>query len=124
MTRFLIVEDDPVASKIVEKIVGKDSVTVKSGLAALAIIEDSLKIDSPFETIILDLGLPEMDGLEFLKALRKLETELFVPPSYVLVITGEDDIGVYADAHLLGCNTFLSKPINQEELKKVLSLAE
>ncbi len=122
MTRFLIVEDDPVASRIVENIVGKDAVTVKSGLAALAIIEDSLKIDEPFESIILDLGLPEMDGLEFLKALRALENGLSVPPSYVVVITGEDDIGVYADAHLLGCNTFLSKPLNPEELRNCLNL--
>lgn len=122
MTRFLIVEDDPIASKIVENIVGDDSITVKSGLAALAIIEDSLKIDDPFECIVLDLGLPEMDGLEFLKALRTLEEGLSVPPAYVVVITGEDDIGVYADAHLLGCNTFLSKPIDTEKLKNVLNL--
>lgn len=58
MTRYLIVEDDPIASAIVESIVGDDCVSVRSGLSALAIIEDSLKIDDPFECIILDLGLP------------------------------------------------------------------
>lgn len=63
-----------------------------------------------------------MDGLEFLKALRTIEDSLSVPPAFVVVITGEDDIGVYADAHLLGCNTFLSKPVNPEELSKCLNL--
>jgi CheY-like chemotaxis protein len=122
MTRYLIVEDDPITSAIVEAIVGDDCVSVRSGLSGLAIIEDSLKIKDPFEYIILDLGLPEMDGLEFLKALRTIESKLSVPPAYVVVITGEDDLGVYADAHLLGCNKFLSKPVNPEELRKCLNL--
>ncbi len=68
--KILIVEDDPAQRRILEELVkryGFEAVTADSATAGLDILEASRS--KPVDLIILDLVMPEIDGLEFLERL-------------------------------------------------------
>jgi CheY-like chemotaxis protein len=83
--RILVVEDDEIGRKAVEKLVAAEGVQitgVKSGEEALNAISSR-----DFDCVILDLGLPDMSGFELLNTLNE-NPELSLPP--VIVYTGKE----------------------------------
>ncbi len=69
--------------------------------------------------IILDLGLPDADGLDVLPKIYK-ELEHFKTP-HVIVLTVRSDQGTQSKAKALGANAFMAKPFMMDELFDVLS---
>jgi len=107
--RILLVEDDrSIASALVQALHKSHYMTLtRTGREAL------VKAASPgYDIIILDLGLPDMDGLEVCRQLR--EQGVNTP---VLVLTANDK--VLSKIHLLdaGANDYLIKPFSLGELK-------
>ncbi|HDR15503.1 MAG TPA: response regulator [Desulfobacteraceae bacterium] len=88
------------------KIRGMEVKTSSSALAAL----DVLKKES-FDVIILDLMMPEMDGLEALKRIKKNRPEL-----QVILLTGHGTIEKGVEAMRLGAMDFVEKPADLETL--------
>ena len=109
---ILVVEDDPVSRRILEKSLTKSGmkvVTAENGREALDLLKKTF-----FSIIITDWMMPELDGLELCRRIRRMEW-----PSYVFIILltarGEvDDIITGLDA---GADDYLTKPFNQAELK-------
>lgn len=77
--------------------------TAADGLSALEAI--------PYEAVILDLGLPDMDGLAFLRQARKRGAIL-----PVLILTARDGIGDRVTGLDSGADDYLLKPFAMEEL--------
>jgi len=106
--RILIVEDEPKMASYVRKGLTEASFTVtiaadgKEGLF-LALHED-------FDLIVLDVMLPELDGLEVLKRLRK---EKHTP---VLLLTARDTVEDKVAGLELGADDYLAKPFAYAEL--------
>ena len=108
----LVVEDDPVSSRILEKSLtksGRKVVTAGNGREALDLLEKTF-----FPIVITDWMMPELDGLELCRRIRKREW-----PSYVFIILltargAVDDIITGLDA---GADDYLTKPFNKAELK-------
>ncbi len=69
-----------------------------------------------FELAILDLRMPEMDGL---KLLEKMRDRGFIPP--VIIITAYGDVPHAVKAMKLGAIDFLQKPLTPAELREVVS---
>lgn len=68
--------------------------------------------------IVIDLNMPIVDGLETIRKVRKLE-----PPGEhvpIVAITAFDVYGMKEAALETGCNTYLSKPLDMEELDRAL----
>lgn len=85
MKELLLVEDDANQRRAITKLIGDDTVTiteVQSGKEAIVALQEK-----DFDCIILDLGLPDMSGFEFLK---KMKQELKTPAPPVVVYTGRD----------------------------------
>ena len=109
---ILVVEDDPVSRRILEKSLTKSGmkvVTAENGRKALDLLEKTF-----FPIVITDWMMPEMDGLELCRRIRKMEW-----PSYVFIILltargAVDDIIAGLDA---GADDYLTKPFNKAELK-------
>lgn len=80
--------------------------TAGSATEALRKVEDE-----PFDAIVLDLRMPEMDGIEFLKAVRKKHPEL-----QVIMLTGQGKIKDSVEAMKLGALDFLEKPADLDLL--------
>jgi len=106
--RILIVEDEPKIASYLRKGLTEASFTVaiaadgKDGLF-LALHED-------FDLIVLDVMLPELDGLEVLKRLRK---EKHTP---VLLLTARDTVDDKVAGLELGADDYLAKPFAYAEL--------
>lgn len=83
-----------------------DVETTASARDALKKVEEET-----FDAIVLDLRMPEMDGIEFLKAVRKRHPEL-----QVIMLTGYGKVKDSVEAMKLGAMDFLEKPADLDLL--------
>jgi DNA-binding NtrC family response regulator len=112
-SRVLIVEDEPAQRRILEEMVkrfGFDVSTADSGMRALEQLRGPQ--GGTFELVILDLVMPEMDGLEFLEKLQAIRGD--VP---VIVQTSQGSIETVIKAMRAGADDFVVKPVSPERLK-------
>jgi two-component system KDP operon response regulator KdpE len=108
MIRVLVVDDDPRLQRtlaIALRAHGNEVVTASDGRTAIQTIHE----DSP-HIVILDLGLPDMDGTDVLKHLRATST---VP---VIVLSARHDSDDKIEALDLGADDYVTKPFGVEEL--------
>src|ERR1700691_1726160 len=107
--RILIVEDDAVLADAIGGELRKSRYAVDclaSGAAA-----DSALLAQDYEAVILDLGLPDMDGFEVLRRLRNRKKR--VP---VLILTARDAVDDRVRGLDFGADDYLIKPIELREL--------
>lgn len=113
MEKVLIIEDDISLRAILEKFLIKNGFEVIStdrGKAGLEIIS-SQHIDF----VLLDLRLPDSNGIEILQSIKKLHTHISV-----IMMTFYDDVRSAVAAIKSGARDYLTKPINPEELLSLL----
>jgi two-component system, OmpR family, KDP operon response regulator KdpE len=106
--KILVVDDEPPICKLLRTGLGTQGYEVlqaQNGKAALELLA------SKPDLVILDLGLPDVDGLELLKKIRGLQNSL---PIVVLSSRG-DEVGKVA-ALDLGADDYVTKPFGMEEL--------
>src|ERR1700704_4814260 len=109
--RVLIVDDDPVQRRLLENMVGKagyETATVDGGEAALAAMQAT---ERPFDCVVLDLVMPDLDGLGVLGRMR--EAGLDIP---VIVQTAHGGIDNVVTAMRAGAVDFVVKPVGMERL--------
>jgi two-component system chemotaxis response regulator CheY len=70
-----------------------------------------------FDLIITDLNMPEMDGLEMIRELRKRPGYAGIP---ILFLTTESDAGMKQQAKAAGATGWLTKPFASEQLQKIV----
>ncbi len=68
--------------------------------------------------VVVDLNMPVVDGLQTIKEIRRLEAPGEHVP--IVAITAFDVYGMKEAALETGCNTYLSKPLDMEELDRAL----
>jgi DNA-binding NtrC family response regulator len=110
--RVLIVDDDPVARRLVENMVsraGYEPVTAEGGDLALALLTGG---KTRIDCVILDLVMPDLDGLGVLAKMR--EAGLDVP---VIVQTAHGGIDNVVSAMRAGAVDFVVKPVGAERLQ-------
>jgi two-component system KDP operon response regulator KdpE len=108
MTRILIVDDEPQilrALRINLKARQYDVITASDGATAL----DSARAGRP-DLVILDLGLPDLDGVEVIRGLRELTD---VP---IIVVSGRAGSHDKIDALDASADDYVTKPFHIEEL--------
>ncbi|MDZ4729194.1 MAG: response regulator [Xanthomonadales bacterium] len=114
---ILLVEDDPSLSRALQQALQKQSYSVNAvdrGKAAL----HAVYTDTP-DIVILDLGLPDMDGLAVLKAIR--EKHLDLP---VLLLTARASLDDKISGLDGGADDYLAKPFEMTELFARLRVLE
>jgi len=107
---LLVVEDDPRLSRLLKRLLEDDRHVVEvatDGQTGLEIAEDAPGI----ECVILDIGLPDMTGLEVAKRLRAAGSEL-----PILMLTARDTVGDRVTGLDAGADDYLVKPFAFEEL--------
>jgi len=107
--RVLLVEDDTTQARAIELMLRSEAMVVDTtGLG-----EDGLEIGRLYEydIIILDLGLPDMDGLDVLRQLRAGRNQ-----TPVLILSGLDDTDRKIKSLGLGADDYLTKPFEKGEL--------
>jgi two-component system copper resistance phosphate regulon response regulator CusR len=107
MTRILIAEDEPRIAAFLEKGLrshGYTTVTVGDGHMAA-----SLARDDDFDLVVLDLGLPGLDGLEALREIRRRGERI---PVVILTARGDAVVAGFES----GADDYVTKPFRFEEL--------
>ena len=116
MRRVLIVEDDPAMSEYIAEILGRAGFQVsaaRNGAAGLKAIQSS-----PPDVAILDIFMPEKDGLEVLVELRQTCSRL-----QVVITSGKQHLlsgSSLSLAQQLGANATLPKPFTPKELLETI----
>lgn len=113
--RVLIVEDNPLNQKVARiflEDMGYSTEIAANGQEALY-----LAATQHYDLILMDVGLPDIDGLEITQKIRANETSERIP---IIACTANGN--TYKDKCLAaGMDDFVLKPIMQDELKRVLS---
>lgn len=118
--KVLIAEDDPVSRKILEKKLsdwGYEVVSTTSGKEAWKALH---RPDSP-RLAVLDWMMPEMEGVEICKRIRKSPGEFYV---YILLVTAKTQKRDLIEAMEAGADDYLTKPFDFYELRLRLRAGE
>ena len=110
--KIIIAEDSSVIQNIIKKVLAQlkfEITSVKNGKQVL----DLLQKDT-FDVVLMDIFMPQMDGMECSRAIRKLENDNKSIP--ILAITGNANNYTQKDFEEAGINEFLPKPLNYDNL--------
>lgn len=107
--KILIVEDERKVGRFVERALTEQAYTTAVA-SSCAAARDALA-ESPFDAVILDLGLPDGDGLELL---REWRASGFNEP--VLILSARDAVQDRIRGLNLGADDYLPKPFSVDEL--------
>ncbi|MDO5296815.1 MAG: response regulator [bacterium] len=108
--RVLVVDDDPIACEhalVVMEEAGIRADTCLNGCEAIDMMEVSSAKQEPYNLVLLDWKMPEMDGLEVAKEIRKR----FSPDTTVIILTSYSWDEIMDEALHIGVDSFLSKPL-------------
>ncbi len=111
--KILVVDDDLGILKSFETILKKRGYEVETAATA----KDGIKLikKTAFNAALLDIKLPDKDGTEVLKEIRKIR-----PGMIKIMITGFADIDNAVQSLNLGANAYIMKPVNPDELLRLL----
>ena len=116
--KILIADDEEINVLVFKQILRKTNyqvISARNGLEAVNLVKEN-----KFDLIVLDIWMPEMDGLKASKIIKEflLSNEMIVP---IIVVSADDNIDIKQKIIDLEINYFLDKPYTKE---KVLELIE
>jgi DNA-binding NtrC family response regulator len=113
-SRILVVDDEPVVTKSCRRILAEKGYqvdTVESGQEGL-----QRALDEHFDLVMTDLKMPDLDGMELVRTLRKER-----PETAIVIITGYGSIPSAIEATKLGVFDYIQKPFTPDEISSVVS---
>ena len=118
--RALVIDDSRTVRTIIKKVldeVGLEVVEAANGREGL----DQLRLAGDVDLILVDWNMPEMDGLEFIKAVR---ADRAYDPVRIVMVTTETELEQVVRALAAGANEYVMKPFAKEILVAKLSLLD
>lgn len=111
MKRVLVIEDNEDNMKLITFILGKHgyrTIEARSGAQGIR-----MALDEKPDFILLDIQLPDMDGLDVLRTIRDSEADGQIP---IIAITSYAMSGDRERLLQAGCNGYIEKPIDPETI--------
>jgi DNA-binding NtrC family response regulator len=110
--KVLVIDDEPVVRRSVTRALESEQCTVEqagSGTSGLLALDRQ-----PFDVVLLDLRMPEMDGVETLGRIKERW-----PDTEVVVITGYPTVETAKQAVRLGAYDYVAKPVGCDEVAQI-----
>lgn len=111
--RMLIAEDDPLLADGLVRSLGQMGFAVDH--APDGAVADHMLLSQNYDLVIIDLGLPKMNGFEVLRKLRRHDGPASTAP--VLILTARDELEDRVRGLDLGADDYLTKPFALPELE-------
>jgi CheY-like chemotaxis protein len=117
---IVLVEDDPGHARLIEKNLRRanltnDIVHLTDGQQAVDYLFGNGRPSSLL--VLLDLNLPVLDGYQVLERMRRDERTKRIP---VIILTTTDDTREVARCYELGCNVYITKPVDYEQFSDAI----
>ena len=112
--RILIVDDDKEIRDFMQSLLEKDGFIVKT-LGDPTLVEDEIR-QGDYHVMILDLMMPKMDGIEVLKKIRAIDSDIAV-----VIFTAHPNLDSAVASMKLDAVDYIKKPFNVDEFREVLS---
>ncbi len=116
--QILLVEDNPVNREVATQMLiglGCQVIIATNGRQAVDMVKKQ-----PFDLVLMDCHMPEMDGFSATRAIRQWEQVSAKPPITVIALTANVQKGIREECLAAGMNDYLSKPFNLEQLHGIL----
>jgi len=110
MHRILIIDDEIIIRKLFTRLLTREKYKVLTASNGIKGIEIAKK--EKLDLVILDLKMPEMDGIEVLKRIKEINKNI-----RVIIITAYGTIQSASDALNLGADDFISKPFDIAKIR-------
>ena len=111
---ILIVDDDRAICEYMQTLLEKDGFTVTT-LSEPTSVEDEVRKNS-YHVIILDLMMPKLDGIEVLRRIRGIDTDIAV-----VIFTAHPNLDTAVASMKLDAVDYIKKPFNVDEFREVLA---
>lgn len=114
-TTILVVEDEEINWLYLNEILKKTGTIIhaENGEQALQYIKEYPQID----IILMDIKLPDINGLELTKIIKSLRAEVPVIAQTAFALSGDRELAIEA-----GCSDYISKPVKKEDLLNLISI--
>ncbi len=121
--RVLLAEDNPINALLASSVLEKANCftcVVSDGRQAVDAIRATARVPSErFDIVLMDVHMPEMDGLEAARQIRELGRTFYVPPMVALTANAfPEDRACCLEA---GMSDYLAKPFERGDLERILS---
>ena len=110
--RVLVVDDSSLVRLYYRSTLEKAGFEVEQAINGIEAMERALS--QPFDLVVVDVNMPRMDGLTFLRALRRGATDVATMPA--LMISTESEAQDIVAAQEAGANFYLVKPVAEAQL--------
>jgi CheY-like chemotaxis protein len=120
VARLLVVDDDEDMTDLVSRVLGRDGhrvTTASNPSEATKELQQHV-----FDAMLLDIDMPEMDGLTFSKLLQDNPRFLGYADMPVIIVSGRTDPGIMGESFDAGAVYFLQKPFETNELRDTVRL--
>lgn len=119
MNKILIVDDSATMRKIIMRVLRQADITCESILEAENGVEGlkALTSNPDIELILSDINMPEMNGIEFVKAVRQNHDKTSLP---MVMITTEGGEAMVDSAVTNGANGYVTKPFTPDSIRQAL----
>jgi len=112
--KILIVDDDKAICDYMQTLLERDGFQVKA-LNEPTLVEDEVR-QGHYHILILDLMMPEMDGIKVLERVRKVDSDVAV-----IIFTGYPNLETAVASMKLDAVDYVKKPFNVDEFREVLA---
>lgn len=124
--KILIADDEVENTEVLQRMIKPigSSIIVKNGIEALESFKQEMLDGKPFDLVLMDIMMPEMDGKEAVRHIRDFEEQNGVLPTHqakVFMVTCLDSAeDIMESFYSSGCTDYITKPFTRKELFRKL----
>ncbi|WP_198520207.1 CHASE domain-containing protein [Flavobacterium sp. 5] len=112
--KILVAEDDKISRMLIQKVIepySKEIINARTGVEAVKMCRNNPDLD----LILMDIQMPQMNGFEATKEIRKFNKNVIILAQTAFALEGDREKTIQ-----IGCNDYISKPINKVELSRLI----
>jgi signal transduction histidine kinase/CheY-like chemotaxis protein len=117
--KAMAVEDMKMNMMLIKKVLGKFGLEVEEAVNGLEAVE-KIKTHT-FDVIFMDCQMPEMDGFEATRTIRKYEREKGQEPVPIIALTADAMVGDREKCLSVGMDDYINKPFREDDIVRALS---